>query len=95
MRHMDDSVILGPLAKVREFTEDVGPTMLLGDVQFFESGKPLVKFRGWMLERTVEGFRLMINPQLTEDIVQDSGLACSTRRCASAGVKDRVVDETR
>ena len=29
----------------------------------------------------------MINPQLT-------GLASSTRKCATAGVKDRVVDET-
>ena len=53
-----------------------------------------MKFLGWMLERTVDGFRLMINPQLIEDIVQDSGLASSTRKCATACVKDRVVDET-
>ena len=38
---------------------------------------------GWMLERTINGFRL-----------QDPGLANSTRKCATAGVKDRVVDET-
>ena len=36
----------------------------------------------------------MINPQLIEDIVQDSGLANSTRKCATAGVEDRVIDET-
>ena len=42
-------------------------------------------------EGTVYGFKLTINPQLIEDIVQDSGL---TRRCATAGVKGRVVDET-
>ena len=64
------------------------------DVQFLEPGKPPVKFLGWMLERTINGFRLMINPQLIEDIVQDSGLANSTRKCATAGVKDRIVDET-
>ena len=94
MRHMDDYVIVGPPAKVSELTEDMGHTMLLRDVQFLEPGKPPVKFLGWMLERTVNGFRLMINPQLIEDIVQDSGLANSTRKCATAGVKDRVVDET-
>ena len=81
-------------AKVSELTEDMGHTMLLRDVQFLEPGKPPVKFLGWMLERTINGFRLMINPQLIEDIVQDSGLANSTRKCATAGVKDRVVDET-
>ena len=94
MRHMDDYVIVGPPAKVSELTEDMGHTMLLRDVQFLEPGKPPVKFLGWMLERTINGFRLMINPQLIEDIVQDSGLANSTRKCATAGVKDRVVDET-
>ena len=95
MRHMDDYVIVGPPAKVSEVTEDMeGHTMLLRDVQFLEPGKPPVKFLGWMLERTVNGFKLMINPQPTEDIVQDSGLANSTRKCATAGVKDRVVDET-
>ena len=80
--------------KVRELTEDMGHTMLLRDVQFLEPGKPPVKFLGWMLERTVNGFRLMINPQLIEDIVQDFGLASSTRKCATAGVKERVIDET-
>ena len=93
MRHMDDYVVVGPHAKVSELTEDVGHTKLLRDVQFLEPGKPPVKFLGWMLERTVNGFKLMINPQLTEDIVQDSGLANSTRKCATAGVKDRVIDE--
>ena len=91
---MDDDVIVGPPAKVSELTQDMGHTMLLRDVQFLEPGKPPVKFLGWMLERTVSGFGLMINPQLIEDIVQDSGLANSTRKCATAGVKDRVVDET-
>ena len=72
----------------------MGNTMLMREVQVLEPGKPPVKFLGWLLERTVDGFRLMINPQLIEDIVQDSGLASSTRKCATAGVKDRVVDET-
>ena len=36
----------------------------------------------------------MINLQLIEDIVQDSGLANSARKCATAGVKDRVIDQT-
>ena len=94
MRHMDDYVVVGPHTKVSELTEDMGHTMLLRDVQFLEPGTPPVKFLGWMLERTVNGFRLMINPQLIEDIVQDSGLANSTRKCATAGVKDRVIDET-
>ena len=53
-----------------------------------------MKFLGWMLERTVDGNRLMINPQLIEAVVQDSGLASSTRKCATAGVKDWVADET-
>ena len=69
-------------------------TMLLKVMQFLEPGKAPVRFLGWMLEKTVDGFRLMINPQLVEDIVQDCWRASSTRRCASAGVKDRVVDET-
>ena len=69
-------------------------TMLLRVMHFLEQGKSPVKFLGWTLVRTVDVFRLMINPQLVEDIVQDSGRASSTRRCASAGVKDRVVDET-
>ena len=85
---------VGPHAKVSELTEDMGHTMLLRDVQFLEPSKPPVKLLGWMLERTVNGFRLMINPQFIEDIVQDSGLANSTRKCATAGVKDRVIDET-
>ena len=72
----------------------MGHTVLLRDVQVLEPGKSPVKFLGWMLERAVDGFRLMINPQLIEDIVQDSGLASSTWKCATAGVKDRVVDET-
>ena len=87
MRHMDDYVTVGPQTKVGELTEDMGHTMLVRYVQVLEPGKPPVKFLGWMLERTVDGFRLMINPQLT-------GLASSTRKCATAGVKDRVVDET-
>ena len=57
MRHIDDFVI-------------VGRTMLLRDVQFLEPGKPPVKFLVWVLERTVDGSRLGINPQLTEDIVR-------------------------
>ena len=84
----------GPADQVRELTGDMGNTMLVRDVQVLEPGEPPVKFLGWMLERTVDGFRLMINPQLIEDIVQDSGLASSTRKCATARVKDRVVDET-
>ena len=36
----------------------------------------------------------MINPQLIEDIVQDSVLANSTRKCVTACVKGRVIDET-
>ena len=84
---MDDYVVVGPHAKVSELTEDMGYTMLLRDVQFLEPGKPSVKLLGWMLERTVNGFRFMINPLLIEDIVQDSGLANSTRKCATAGVK--------
>ena len=87
-------MIVGPQSKVRELTEDMGNTMLLRDVQVLEPGKPPVKFLGWVLQTTVDGFRLMINPQLIEDVVQDSGLASSTRQCATAGVKDRVVDET-
>ena len=81
---MDDYVVVSPHTKVRELTEDIGLTMLLRDVQFLEPGKPPLKFLGWMLERTDNGFKLMINPQLIEDIVQDSG----------AGVKDGVIDET-
>ena len=91
---MDDHVLVGPRTKVRELTEDMGNTMLLRDVQVLEPSKPPVKFLGWMLERTVDEFRLLINPQLVEGIVQDSGLASSTRKCATAGVKDRVVNET-
>ena len=34
MRHMDDYVIVGPLDKAMELTEDMGRTMLLRDVQF-------------------------------------------------------------
>ena len=79
---------------VKELTEDMGHTMLLRDVQFLEPSKPPVKLLAWMLQRTADGFRLMINPQLIEDVVQDSALASSTRKCAAAGVKDRVVDET-
>ena len=94
MRHMDDNVVVGPPAKVKELSEDMGHTMLLKNVQNLEPGKPPVKFLGWMLERTADGFRLMINPQLIEDIVQDSWLASRTRKCATAGVKDWVVDET-
>ena len=81
MRHIDDFVI-------------VGRTMLLRDVQFLEPGKPPVKFLVWVLEETVDGSRFGINPQLTEDIVLDSGQASSTQECVSAGVKDRVVNET-
>ena len=62
MRHMDDFAIVGPLDKAMELTEEMGHTMLLRDVQFLELGKRPVKFLGWMLERTVDGFRLMINP---------------------------------
>ena len=40
--------------------------MLLRDVQFLE---PPVKLLGWMLERTADGFRWVINPQLIEDVV--------------------------
>ena len=94
MPHMDYYVIVGPQTKVRELREDMEHTTLLRGVQVLEPGKPPVKFFGWMLERTVDGFRLMINPQLVEDIVQDSRLASSTRMLATAGVKDRVVDET-
>ena len=79
----------GPPANVKEVTGDMETTTLLRDVQFLKPGKPPVKFMGW----TVDGFRL-INPQLIEDIVQDSGLASSTKKCATAGVKDWVVDET-
>ena len=57
MRHMDDYVIVGPQTKLRELTEDMGNTMLLLDVQALEPGKPPLKFLGWMLERTVDGFR--------------------------------------
>ena len=53
MRHMDDYVIVGPLAKVKKLTEDMERIMLLRDVQFLELGKPPVKFLGWMLERSV------------------------------------------
>ena len=70
---MDDCVIVGPLAKVKKLTEDLGRTMLLRDVQFLEPGRPSVKFLGSMVERTVDGFRLMIDPQLIEDIVEYSG----------------------
>ena len=72
---MGDYVIVGSLAKVKELTEDMGRTMLLRDVQFLEPGKPPVKFLGLMLERTVDGLRLVTNPQLFEDIVQESGQA--------------------
>ena len=89
--NMDNSLV--PLDKVKELNEDTGRTMLLRDVQLLELGRSPVKFLGWMLERTLVRFRLMIDPQLIEDIVQGFGLQ-STRRCATAGVKDRVVDET-
>ena len=69
--------------------------MFFRDVHFWEVGKPPVKLLGWILERTVDGFRLMINPQLIEDIVQDSGLARSTRKCATASVKDGSQRSTR
>ena len=59
MRHMDDYEVVGPHTKVRELTEDMGHTTLLRDAQFLGPGKPPVKFLGWMLERTVNGFRLM------------------------------------
>ena len=89
---MDYYVVVGPHTKVRELTKDMGHTMFLRDVQILERGKPPVNFLGWMLERTVNGFRLMINPQLIEDIMQDSGLANSTRKCATASVKGRVIE---
>ena len=89
MRHMDVYVVVGPQAKVKELTEDMGHTMLLRDVQVSEPGKSPVKFLGWMHERTADGFRLMIKPKLIEDIVQDSRLATSTRKCVTSGVKDR------
>ena len=79
MRDMDNNVIVGPQTKVGELAEDMGHTMLL------RPGKPTV---------TVDGFKLMISPQLIEDIVQDTGLASSTKKCATAGVKNRVVDGT-
>ena len=83
MRHMDDYVVVGPHAKVSELTEDMGPgtRQAAGEISGLDAG-------------TVNGFRLLLNPQLIEDIVQDSGLANSTRKCATAGVKDRVIDET-
>ena len=92
--HMADYVIVGPQAKVKKLTEDMGRTMLLRNVQFLKPGKPPVKFLGWMPERLVDGIRLGISPQLIQDIVQDSAQVSSTRRCATAGVKDRVVNET-
>ena len=81
---MDDYVIVGPLAMAKKLTEDLERIMLLRDMQFLELGKLPANFLGWMLERTVDGFRLRINPQLIEDIVLESGQAGSAQRCAGS-----------
>jgi hypothetical protein len=94
LRHMDDYLCVGPYEKVKNLTDDMGHTLLLRDVLFLEVGQPPVKFLGWMLQRVAEGFRLGVNPQLIDDIVSDAGVASSSRQCATAGTKERVIDAT-
>eukprot|EP00975_Prorocentrum_lima_P023607 4968872-Prorocentrum_lima.AAC.1 len=69
MRHMDDYLVIGPQAKVKEITDDMAKTMLLRDVRFLEVGDEPVRFLGWMLSRTTEGITVQANQQLIDDIV--------------------------
>ena len=91
---MDDYVVVDLLARVKKADREHATYHALEDVQFLDPVISPVKFLVCMLERTVNGFRFGINPQLNADIVLDSGQASSTRVCATAGVKDRVVNET-
>ena len=79
---------------LEHLTSDMATTMLLRDVQFLEVGKPPVKFLGLMLSRDSQGFQLSVNPQLIDDIIGDAGLGASQRGGATAGMKERGVDET-
>eukprot|EP00975_Prorocentrum_lima_P034592 7271374-Prorocentrum_lima.AAC.1 len=77
---MDDYLVIGPQARVKELTDDMAKTMLLRDVRFLEVGDEPVRFLGWMLSRTTEGITVQANQQLIDDIVVDSGLEHSTRK---------------
>ena len=55
MRHMDDYVVVGLLARVKKADRRHGTYHALEDVQFLDPGESPGKFLGWMLERTVNG----------------------------------------
>ena len=94
LRHMDDYLMIGPRSDLQKLTADMADTMLLRDVKFLEVGEAPVQFLGLMMGRTAEGFDLAPNAKLIDAIVGDAGLGHSTRKATTAGVKEKVVDET-
>ena len=94
LRHMDDYLFVGDRPRLQELTSSMASTMLLGGVQFLELDADPVQFLGILIKRTSDGFELSPNMRLLDTIVGDAGLGHSTRQCATAGMKEKVVDET-
>ena len=94
MRHMDDYLMIGEHAALRELTTDMANTILLRDIRFLEVGDEPVQLLRLMLNRTPKGFDLAPNARLIDAILSDAGLSHTTRKTITPGMKPTVVDET-
>ena len=94
MRHMDDYLGVGPPELLKETADVMKETLLLRDITYLEHSGDSVQFLGAVLARRHDGFDVTINGQLTEDIIDDAGLAGQVRAPKLPGAKTAVLNET-
>jgi len=94
VRHIDDYSMMGPKAVLQQWHSDMEKDLQLRDITWLDDNNTKAQLLGWILARVADGFDVCVNPELAQEIVNDSGLASSTRKTSTPGLKERVFDET-